>query len=178
MRSLGAVKAWQITERPAGRGCAVVGLPIEHRGHPEHQPAVTDRAELSDRSAQRSSPRPRRAPPPRLHASTSMHRPEPARCRRRTGMCSSRPSPGKTRCQLSKQEVGCESEFADAPGGSMATTRTGSGSPPTARSNGCWAISATFRWSPSTTAHTVRWAGPSMRVRTARASAMTEPGTG
>ena len=83
---------------------------------------------------------------------------------------------GKTRCQLSTAEVGCEAQFTNSP---VLDGTHANGVRLTANGEVSWLVGnwVTSPSSPSTTGGIRRWAGRSMRARIALGSPTTAPGT-
>lgn len=115
MRSLVAVKAWQIVSALLAAGALLSGCQSSIEGTPATSPQSPTEPSFPTARPTRSSP----APPPSTTAAAP-----PSTSRTPSGATPLEPEngyvfietkSGKTRCQLSKQDVGCESDFADAP---------------------------------------------------------------
>jgi hypothetical protein len=83
---------------------------------------------------------------------------------------------GKTRCQLSAEEVGCEAQFTNPP---VLDGVPANGVRVTVNGEVSWLVGnlGDIPLSRSTIGRIRRWAGPSMPARTARGSPTTAPAT-
>lgn len=116
MRSLGAVKAWQSLSALLAAGVLLSGCQSSIEGTPSTSPQSPTEPSFPTARPTRSSP----APSP----STTAAAPSPSAAAPPAGAAPLQPEngyvfvetkSGRTRCQLSKQDVGCESDFTDAP---------------------------------------------------------------
>lgn len=115
MRSLVAVKAWQFVSALLAAGALLSGCQSSIEGTPATSPQSPTEPSFPTARPTRSSP----APPPSTTAAappSTSHAPSGATpLNPQNGYVFIETKSGKTRCQLSKQDVGCESDFADAP---------------------------------------------------------------
>lgn len=114
MRSLVTVKAWQSLSALLAVGVLLSGCQSSIEGTPATSPQSPTEPSFPTARPTRSSPAPSpsttAAPPSTSHAPSGATELEPE-----NGYVFIETKSGKTRCQLSKQDVGCESDFTDAP---------------------------------------------------------------
>ncbi|MGV0740046.1 hypothetical protein ABQF35_27205 [Mycobacterium syngnathidarum] len=115
MRSLGPVKAWRSVGSLLTVGVLLSGCQSSIDGTPATSPQSPTEPSFPTARPTRSSPAPSpsttaSAPPSTSHAPAGATPLEPE-----NGYVFIETKSGKTRCQLSKQDVGCESDFTDAP---------------------------------------------------------------
>ncbi|CQD10676.1 hypothetical protein A5731_16880 [Mycolicibacterium conceptionense] len=115
MRSLGAVKAWQSLGALLAVGALLPGCQSSIDGTPATSPQSPTEPSFPTARPTRSSPVPSpsttaAAPPSTSRAPSGATPLEPE-----NGYVFIETKSGKTRCQLSKRDVGCESDFTDAP---------------------------------------------------------------
>ncbi|QZH65828.1 hypothetical protein [Mycolicibacterium farcinogenes] len=115
MRSLGAVKAWQSLGALLAVGALLPGCQSSIDGTPAASPQSPTEPSFPTARPTRSSPVPSpsttaAAPPSTSRAPSGATPLEPE-----NGYVFIETKSGKTRCQLSKRDVGCESDFTDAP---------------------------------------------------------------
>lgn len=115
MRSLGAVKAWQSLGALLAVGALLPGCQSSIDGTPATSPQSPTEPSFPTARPTRSSPVPSpsttaAAPPSTSRAPAGATPLEPE-----NGYVFIETKSGKTRCQLSKRDVGCESDFTDAP---------------------------------------------------------------
>lgn len=115
MRSLGAMKAWQSLGPLLAAGVLLSGCQSNIEGTPATSPQSPTEPSFPTARPTRSSP----VPPPSTTAtappSTSPAPSGATPLQPENGYVFIETKSGKTRCQLSKQDVGCESDFTDAP---------------------------------------------------------------
>ncbi|MFN6544023.1 hypothetical protein [Mycolicibacterium nivoides] len=115
MRSLGAVKAWQPLSALLAVGVLLAGCQSSIEGTPSASPQSPTEPSFPTARPTRSSP----APSPSTTAATppsTSHAPSGATpLQPENGYVFIETKSGRTRCQLSKQDVGCESDFTNAP---------------------------------------------------------------
>ncbi|QRY47637.1 hypothetical protein JVX93_13135 [Mycolicibacterium boenickei] len=115
MRSLGAVKAWQPLSALLAVGVLLAGCQSSIEGTPSTSPQSPTEPSFPTARPTRSSPAPSpsttaAAPPSTSHAPSGATPLQPE-----NGYVFIETKSGRTRCQLSKQDVGCESDFTNAP---------------------------------------------------------------
>lgn len=115
MRSLGAVKAWQSLGALLAVGALLPGCQSSIDGTPATSPQSPTEPSFPTARPTRSSPVPSpsttaAAPPSTSRAPSGATPLEPE-----NGYVFIETKSGKTRCQLSERDVGCESDFTDAP---------------------------------------------------------------
>ncbi|QZH62421.1 hypothetical protein K1X22_12425 [Mycolicibacterium farcinogenes] len=115
MRSLGAVKAWQALGALLAVGALLPGCQSSIDGTPATSPQSPTEPSFPTARPTRSSPVPSpsttaAAPPSTSRAPSGATPLEPE-----NGYVFIETKSGKTRCQLSERDVGCESDFTDAP---------------------------------------------------------------
>ncbi|MGW4096350.1 hypothetical protein [Mycobacterium sp. NPDC004974] len=115
MRSLGAVKAWQPVGALLAAGVLLSGCQSSIEGTPSTSPQSPTEPSFPTARPTRSSPAPSpsttaAAPPSSSHAPSGATPLQPE-----NGYVFIETKSGRTRCQLSKQDVGCESNFTNAP---------------------------------------------------------------
>ncbi|WP_135451962.1 hypothetical protein [Mycobacterium sp. DL99] len=108
MRSLGAVKAWQPVGALLAVGVLLSGCQSSIEGTPSTSPQSP--TEPSFPTARPSPSTTAAAPPSSSHAPSGATPLQPE-----NGYVFIETKSGRTRCQLSKQDVGCESDFTNAP---------------------------------------------------------------
>ncbi|MUL82038.1 MULTISPECIES: hypothetical protein [unclassified Mycolicibacterium] len=117
MRSLVAVKAWQSPAALLAAGCLLSGCQSSIEGSPVTSGQSPTEPSFPTARPTRSSP----APPPRTTVAvppSTGHAAPPSGTtplQPQNGYVFIETKSGKTRCQLSKQEVGCESDFTNSP---------------------------------------------------------------
>ncbi len=117
MRSLVAVKAWQSLGALLAVGALLSGCQSSIEGTPQTSPQSPTEPSFPTSRPTRSSPAPSPSTTAAVPPSTSGTTP-PAGVtplQPQNGYVFIETKSGKTRCQLSKQEVGCESDFANSP---------------------------------------------------------------
>lgn len=114
MRSLGGVKAWQSLSALLAAGVLLAGCQSSIEGTPSTSPQSPTEPSFPTARPTRSSPPPLPsttvAAPPSSRAPSGTTALEPE-----NGYVFIETKSGKTRCQLSKRDVGCESDFTDSP---------------------------------------------------------------
>lgn len=114
MRSLGAVKAWLFVSAVLAVGALLSGCQSSIDGTPATSPQSPTEPSFPTARPTRSSPAPTTSatPPSTFHAvPPSALTPLPPQ----DGYVFIETKSGRTRCQLSEKNVGCESEFTDSP---------------------------------------------------------------
>ncbi|MBU9762708.1 hypothetical protein FR943_02420 [Mycobacterium sp. TNTM28] len=109
------MKAWQLLGALLTTGALVSGCQSSIEGRPQASSQSPTEPSFPTTRPTRSSPAPSTTAPP--SSSTAHARPPsgPAELKPQDGWVFIETKSGKTRCQLSEQEVGCESDFANSP---------------------------------------------------------------
>jgi hypothetical protein len=115
MRSLVAVKAWQFVSAAMAAGALLSGCQSSIEGTPATSPQSPTEPSFPTARPTRSSPAP--SPSTTAPSSTSASAPPSGAetLQPQNGYVFIETKSGLTRCQLSKQDVGCESDFTDSP---------------------------------------------------------------
>lgn len=115
MRSLVAVKAWQFVSAVMAAGALLSGCQSSIEGTPATSPQSPTEPSFPTARPTRSSPAP--SPSTTAPSSTSASAPPSGAetLQPQNGYVFIETKSGLTRCQLSKQDVGCESDFTDSP---------------------------------------------------------------
>ncbi|GAT02666.1 hypothetical protein R4419_18785 [Mycolicibacterium fortuitum] len=115
MRSLGAMKAWQSLGPLLAAGVLLSGCQSNIEGTPATSPQSPTEPSFPTARPTRSSPAPLPSTTSSAPPSTSPAPSGATPLQPENGYVFIETKSGKTRCQLSKQDVGCESDFTDAP---------------------------------------------------------------
>lgn len=115
MRSLGAVKAWQPLSALLAVGVLLSGCQSSIEGTPSTSPQSPTEPSFPTARPTRSSPAPSPSTTAAAPPSTSQAPSGATPLQPENGYVFIETKSGRTRCQLSKQDVGCESDFTNAP---------------------------------------------------------------
>ena len=115
MRSLGAVKAWQLGSALLAVGALLAGCQSSIEGTPTTSPQSPTEPSFPTARPTRSSPAPSPSTTAATPPSTSRVPSGATELQPQNGYVFIETKSGSTRCQLSKQDVGCESDFTNAP---------------------------------------------------------------
>ncbi|OCB11159.1 hypothetical protein A5717_20860 [Mycolicibacterium porcinum] len=115
MRSLGPVKAWQPLSALLAVGALLSGCQSSIEGTPSTSPQSPTEPSFPTARPTRSSPAPSPSTTAAAPPSTSRVPPGATPLEPENGYVFIETKSGRTRCQLSKQYVGCESDFTNPP---------------------------------------------------------------
>lgn len=115
MRSLGAVKAWQPLSALLAVGVLLPGCQSSIEGTPSTSPQSPTEPSFPTARPTRSTPAPSPSTTAAAPPSTSQAPSGATPLQPENGYVFIETKSGRTRCQLSKQDVGCESDFTNAP---------------------------------------------------------------
>ena len=115
MRSLVAVKAWQFVSAVMAAGALLSGCQSSIEGTPTTSPQSPTEPSFPTARPTRSSPAPSPSTTAATPPSTSRVPSGATELQPQNGYVFIETKSGRTRCQLSKQDVGCESDFTNAP---------------------------------------------------------------
>ena len=116
MRSLGLVKAWRCAGALLAAGITLAGCQSSIEGTPQTSPLSPTEPSFPTSRPSRSSPAPTPSTAPTPPGTPGAQPPGGVtELQPQNGYVFIETKSGRTRCQLSRQEVGCESQFTDAP---------------------------------------------------------------